>query len=792
MERGRRGTNVQALYKYKHKHKHQKSLVHVGVTVSSLLNELDSFPTIMDEEDKDEYFGHAVDELEHNFSPPTIENPFRHQAQPNSNVKRQHFPSFDKAMAAGSHSSASSNASQHAHQHTPAATAITSAARDVLDRSIDSSAVASSIASSLNMSIGAKAALNEHLRHISKFGLDESHCNSNSSTNSPLRGSTTSISRSINPRVHQERIQQDRNVRHQTKPPKTTTVFRNPLDALWSKILDTAEGNDGSNLFIAPTSSNSSFRSPPGLDRVDTIVSVGSGDAEGTDAIEVSSGAAGMRNPFAQQQQHPQLFTWDPYAHDDNRSRSSKSTTSFFNTSRVEELYTPERNQTKLSPDGIAGGLQRTVTLRNTNYSPTSPSILEDSSSLADQSSMIMANMFRALTIGPSTPPPVLDASFGSFGVGAADLSRISGNGGQSPDTSFPPHHHHQSPLNQQHSLSSLHQHNQLLFPSWDDDSYHGPMLDVSPPPPPPRRTTASHLVGRAANRQARTSLPIPRTHRSYSPPETLKRKPLLHKQYSCPDWNPLPEEKSTSKIPENNVFSEAARRAGLLALAHEQPLRRQEEQNWKPSPPTQNLMDFFRDRISPDTSSSSKQDRGRSHPEVFPQGEEITMVFPNETSVDDISTIRNDSSSGGQQNTSSSSSSRMKQFATVARRPSGGREVSSATILNKSTLSSSSSSAYSGNPLERRRYRTVVPSRVFLTEEPEGGYFPVQRDSFSVKEPSASASSPPKQQEEEASLALLQNSFEAAYQVSVFEQLTEDAQSKHSRSGNRDRHTQH
>jgi hypothetical protein len=84
------------------------------------------------------------------------------------------------------------------------------------------------------------------------------------------------------------------------------------------------------------------------------------------------------------------------------------------------------------------------------------------------------------------------------------------------------------------------------------------------------------------------------------------------------------------------------------------------------------------------------------------------------------------------------------------------------------------------------------VPSRVFLTEEPKDGFFPVQRDSFSAEEHSALASSSQRQQEEKSSLALLQNSFEAAYQVSLLEQLKEDAERKHSGHGSRDMHPQH
>ncbi|CAB9503508.1 expressed unknown protein [Seminavis robusta] len=743
------------------------------------------------ESDDDDFEGvipsvESPEEVAENVLPPTgtgtdmpltIENPFRHQSLPHTNTKRDHFPSFDQAVmmrtgspATSSSSSRNTNLSSHNNNNNNNnnnSNENTRRSPNALNQS-NASSTANSNASSLNMSIGARAVLNDHLRHIAKHGLDNSN-SSNAYTGSP---------------THQ----------HPPKSQESITPPRNPLDAVWDDILEgtdeKADIDRNNNPPPSPpagaTLRSSSFQSPPDLDRIDTIVSVSSGDEEGTVAIEVSPKMelAGMNTPdFARRQprrsQQQSSYIWDPHAQDDNQSRSSKSTASYFQSERVQELHTPERNQSMLGPQ------HQSVTLRNTSYSPATPSILEGSSITADHS-MTMAQMFQALTMGSAggVSPPPMDTSFASFGVGAADLSRITATGG-TPETSY---------AQQQSSISPSH-HNQLLFPSWDDDSFHGHMLDVPPPPPPPppasRRSTSNltknpSTVRTVTDSAVWRSFPMPRMHRSLSPPE-IKRPPLLQKQHSCPttaQQSVISDEAPWDEA--EAVFSAAARKAGLLALAQEQPNRGSEQE----PPPTENLMDFFRDvTAGPGSSSISSRDNPSvsSPPGFFLSGKTdsapITIAHSQDTS--DISTIHNESSSGvAQQNTSSSSSSIMGKppAASVMRRqtrtgkpPSDKRQKASgqpyAAVSPQNKSSSSSSSHHGSKHLDRRRYRTVVPSRVFLKDEPKEGFFPAPRDSFSFD----NSLSPQRQLELEAS-------FEAASQESAGVEETEELQKQPSR----------
>ena len=255
-----------------------------------------------DDDDVVQYQGdHPFAEAEKKISLPVVENPFRHQAQRNSDVRRVNFPSFEEAMGSGfSRSMQPSNPN-----HNRTGNMIAAASEECLNRSADSSAGNSSNASSLNLSIGALAALNEHLRHIAFFGLDESHCNSNSnsSIHSPVHGSTTSTSNFINTNLSQEQLQRNQNARRWKKPPKPMTPPRNPLDGVWNSIL---ESTSCFSLSPALSSSNSSCQSPPALGRIDTMITVSSGDVEGVDAIEVSSRVVGLGDSLAHQQQQKQ------------------------------------------------------------------------------------------------------------------------------------------------------------------------------------------------------------------------------------------------------------------------------------------------------------------------------------------------------------------------------------------------------------------------------------------------------------------------------------------------------
>ena len=842
----------------------------------------------------------------------TFQNPFRHQLQPpdkdNISAKarpryRQHFPGFDRAMMAVNEEEETVNNNNNNSIHnnerhqsrrrrsfSPTHTNNSVASSAVLNRSHASSS-SDSGSSTLNLSIGARAALNEHLRYIARFGLDGSANNSsNNNSNSSQNNVNNNTSHSSG------------NVAHGHPPrSRSSTPPRNPLDVMWDTLLS----EDGETNLFSPGSPSPSlttataqeyehereehqttepFIPEGGLNLSKIEVSVSSGDIDGSEAIEVSPSAISAEETnlvvpkIEAQHQEPKeppppisLFPWDHHNHRpydgshhatdcDNQSKSSKSSSSFFNSSRVEQLRTPERNFTM--NEGEAG-----VTQRHFDYAPHSPSILEESticgSDGPSMDNIPMAHMFRAFTTGgiastteragisstttspgqkegrdassPSPTPSFLDHSFSSFVMGATDLSRISGFG-NSPDnsfqrdTSFPRDNPHQS---------HPHAQNRPLFSSWDEEDnpmplqehppFDRPYLDgPSPPPaPPPSRSTRQGNFYPTQNPPSSwqntsfSSLPLQRIiqhHRSLSPP---RRRPLLQKQHSCPvsgesygrhnsrrsdsshhntrydlssgRWHSHKPKPAAVTRP---VFSEVAQNAGWAALTQER-----EQQEQASSPPTQTLMDFFQDYSQPANDGRAIENHDlasldsrlqRQHDPNLPLFSSPSRGVHNtqEPSLDEISTIQNDSSSGGQQNISSSSSSnRNKQWRKVQMagsnqpnsKPAAITTTPATAVLNRSTLSSSSTSS-TIHPVDRRLYRTVVPSRVFLTEEPKEGYFPRARDSFSSDDPgrkvgrsTSNKSSNRRQQQQldddDEESCLLQDSFEAAHQHSLLEE---------------------
>ena len=849
-----------------------------------------------------------------------IHNPFRHQLQPpdtNSTKARpryrQHFPGFDRAMMVVNEEEETVNdnnkninnsihnkdGSRRRRSVSPTHSSVTSSA--VLNRSQASSSTDSG-SSTLNLSIGARAALNEHLRHIARFGFDGSANNSSIHNNS--HSSHINNNNNNNNNNSTSHSSGSGNAAH-GRPPRSrsSTPPRNPLDVLWDTLLSE---DGGANLFSPGSPSPSliitaqkyeherdevltteSFLPEGGLNLSKIEVSVSSGDIDGSEAIEVAPTALSTEETQSVvpriEAQHPEpkdeppppisLYPWDHHNHHpyngsaadcDNQSKSSKSSSSFFNSSRVEQLRTPERNFTN---PGEAG-----VTQRNFDYAPHSPSILEESTICGSDGpgmdNIPMAHMFRAFTTGgiassttgrggasstttspgqkeqdassPSPTPSFLDHSFSSFVMGANDLSRISGFG-NSPDNSF----QRETSFSRDNPHPSHPQaQNRPLFSSWDEEDnnnsmplqehspFDRPYLEgPSPPPaPPPSRSTSQGRFYPTQNPPSAwldtsfSSLPSQRIvqhHRSLSPP---KRRPLLQKQHSCPvsgvsndkhssrrsdsshhntrydlssgRWHSHKPKSSAATRP---LFSEVAQKAGWVALTQER-----EQQVHASSPPTQTLLDFFQDYALPANDSRGTEnhdlDSRETHLQLQQHSNDPNLLLfssPNhgihiteQPSVDDISTIHNDSSSGGQQNISSSSSSNHNKQWRKAQavgdnqpnsKPAAIATTPATAVLNRSTLSSSSSSS-AIHPVDRRLYRTVVPSRVFLTEEPKEGYFPRARDSFSSDDPgrkvgkstsdnSGSRRQQQQQDDDDEESCLLQDSFEAAHQHSLLEE---------------------
>lgn len=436
------------------------------------------------------------------------------------------------------------------------------------DQSICSHQTSASLQnSSLNMSIGARAALYEHLRHVALHGLDGG----------------------------------------QQSPTDTSLSFeRLPQDEVWERLMD-------GNLSITSASS------PTLIDRLQAVVSI---SEDGEEAVEVVADSSGS---------------------------------DFFDSSRIWQLSTPEKNK----------GVHRSITTRR------GPDEYEESDSGSQESGMMY---LYNVALGMHADQGSVDHSTSLLSLGV-DLSRISNSDvsdiRSSPDeVSF-----HQRNMFEDFSTQSPARRSCRIDPSFSTPSRQG----IWSPEPSSMFSPSRQSVS---------------TVRTYGEKENYM----------------------------NDIgLSPIAAQAGSIAVKIGRPSRRHYPGDAFPSyspgsgASPNELVNRMRNLRMDEPSPISRANSGHDMRTTFPTVSENCIL---------------DMEDKGESSKSASSSIGLKPRDSFQKR---------ASSLNSTPATASVPKQHSPSSEDRRRYRTVVPSRVFM-DDPEN--FPIQEDSFSSRSATANSTS--------------------------------------------------
>jgi len=464
--------------------------------------------------------------------------------------------------------------------------------------------------SAMNLSIGARAALNEHLRHVATYGLDTSSHHSGDGLRASVGDGALGS-------------------------PPLSRFRRNSLDERWDRLLDEGQG-----------AQNSSTEGSASVER----------------AMEEQQGSFDV---------------------------ASTSTTDFFNSSRVGLLGTPEKNRSRKGTvtkrgDGIGTGScvydsSTSASLAGAMALPFFVGNNTSDGSRSPQSHVGGRTGHQTETSFASLPLSAVDTS---SRIGALDMSHISADDSlgtntgsvaglmamfpprRSPDSSFSANHQHY-PHNS--NFFTIDEEMQNLFSKKVHLNDTGLELYST------GGATPSISASRQSSRIRRRRQENPNNERNFDSPQ-----------------------KPSSPGKENERITFGGLNIDTLAMSPISSSARGEPSS-PPFPATGNRRSacatseaysesFFRNRLQ---SLDDADSAGR-----------LTEVLCDATHDSDISTIQNQSSSA--KNTSSSS---------------GG-----------TTSKSPSAPGLSPEHADRRRYRTVVPARVFMDDPDE---FPEQHDSF-------------------------------------------------------------
>ena len=480
-------------------------------------------------------------------------------------MNRDSFPGLDRAFT---------TSAQQQQQHR-----ILYDERISPDHSICSQQTSSSFqASSLDMSIGARAALNEHLRHVALHGLD---------------GQQSSADTSV-------------------------SFERLPQDEVWDRILD-------GNLSVTSNSSPTLF------ERLQPVVSI---TEDGYEAVEVEI---------------------------------ADESSDFFNSSKVWQLATPEKNKE----------LRRSITTRR-GMDEHDISHNDGSDSGSHESGM-MYLYNAAVAMHEQYETSEHNASFLSLGV---DLSRIS-NSDVSDIRSSP-------------DETSYHHQRSIFFA--EDFLPHDVLT------PSRRGSTRDHSFSTPSRRGILMST------------EPLRVSPNRHSVSAMRGYG---ETENYLNLSADIGLSPIAAQAGSIAVKLGRPSRRHHPGDafplFSPSGSSPNgLVDRMQglrmDEPSPISQANSGFDLRK-----FPVSENCIL------DMDD------------QESSSKSASSPPD----LKPRDPCQRHMSSLSTI--SATSPAKQHSTSGSSEDRRRYRTVVPARVFM-DQPDN--FPLQDDSFSARTGTASSTS--------------------------------------------------
>lgn len=493
----------------------------------------------------------------------------------------------------------------------------------------------------LNLTIGARAALDEHLRHVAKFGIDDSHFLDRSG-------------------------EQDRSFESHPGDPR---------DVLWEKLVDPN--------FLHNSTNNSSHILSPDMLRLFNKASVLQPADRGQD-IEAGN----------------------DYSSD------------FFNSSRVNFLKTPERYRS----------LQMNAV---TNRNDVDESFVGSESQLELLRSVANYHPFHEpeTTKDEVSPCPVTPGDDRSFLFSAVDLSRISANGSedgalkQSPDSAFalrdrrtkigvirnypaikenilPMESGHNSPL-----LRSLQQISetspQKALPPLDPNNFSFGFCQKRSPPITPQSKVGRENAPDFAENLTLSPIGLQSTysHRKATPPSKLLRAVADHQENPPLSPPALQPRDGHTKSQSNSGRDNAPDFAENLTLS---PISSRNSSPRRQIVPSPKLLH---------SAAHHKQNRPLPPPPLSPRDDNISSMIveycatPRGAPDSDVSALQNSSSEN----------------------PNMSKDTLSRSLFRDESPTSASSALLL---LDRRRFRTVVPTRVFLNNSDD---FPEEYDSISA-----------------------------------------------------------
>jgi hypothetical protein len=247
-----------------------------------------------------------------------------------------------------------------------------------------------SLASNANLSIGARASLNEHLRHVGRFGIDNSLDNT----------------------------ENDRNI---VEPAVAYAQPTNPLDVVWNKLVETSVD------FFDPSSHSGSDQQTP----VDT----GHGDELNIHDLSIISCSQSV-----QEAMNPPSFQYQKIIHKEDEDEecievlTDLSASDYFNSSRVQLLRTPPKNENRTQSVTVGRGAD----FKPFDFNEESLISHESDQGAVDRSNQQVATAtglplsvvqsMSAINIGE--PKAMEQTTSNNFGMWKnLDLSRISADG---------------------------------------------------------------------------------------------------------------------------------------------------------------------------------------------------------------------------------------------------------------------------------------------------------------------------------------------------------------------------
>ena len=664
-------------------------------------------------------------------------------------MDRNNFPDFDAALRIGSH---------HHHQRQ----------QQQQDGAVDeiSSSVASPNSSLLDMSIGARAAMHEHLRHVEKYGIDGQFAENDNGIDNDHQG-----------QLHHQQQQHSTASRNNPLHQQGNDLEEentSPLERQWHKLLESDHGGSMADTNVSWSASSR----VPDESWIAAIDPVHSFSEDGGEAVEIVASVMGCNSNTD---------------NSNNNSNSNTDDSDYFNSSRVNLLASPlKQRRTGNTIFGRVGSTDqdddfdregpvhkltdtRFVSTRDQSYTTEISEDDHQHTSGSDEGSSIVAGMahmfqaamaFEAATFGAAGVEAGADRDTSFLSLSGVDVSRISaaedslpdddnrrvlledtsvdfslfGNDearlprgiGAGFDPSISPAPGMASPSRSSNFLSPYQRgpSTPLRNSPLSSSSIHSgkpyatpkktPTRSAGPPMLSPIAARAGFIAGKLLAKRSGGSSLLP-----------AAADPFPHHLFGTEDDGPIHHQHQDDG---NNDHDRHRHLVGDEALTNDNSLLGGSDVHF----PLHNNSN----------SGSGNGSRGSHHHVDMPSPisqlnvsntSDVLFIDVPSSSDDNIRTKANNSNSSNNSNSNSikGKSSSSSNSGYRASSSSFGSSSSSARAHSK-PKSTSSLPLLPTSLSDRRRYRTVVPARVFLAEPNE---FPLQDDSFSTPSPTTERS---------------------------------------------------